>query len=253
MKKLVLALGIFLSAIAICSCSRQELPNRGLDGGGTADGSGGKSPYLFSGILVTNNMEIKANSSNAYGLDSSDRTALLLLLSGDMYYQFNSSTYEEFKRLAEKIGDYPKEEGYTYATPVDNFTTSNSITGISVRALDSYNDTHPQGSDLKDIIRITFESFDHVFDQTLKPTIFGDSYHARYSIEPKEDFKPVKYPALIMGTSFGEKGYKNGLVISLEFLQAPSTPQQKMQVTVLFDNGMELKKDIAVDILELKR
>ena len=71
-----------------------------------------------------------------------------------------------------------------------------------------------------------------------------------YTIEPAEDFTPIKHPALIMGHYSKEKGlYMDGLIMSVEFTKAP---HQQLEITLSFDNGLKLKKEIAIDILELK-
>lgn len=253
MKRTYLFLFICFFAMAVCSCNQQLSPNGTLDRGGTQDGKEGRSPYLFSGILKTPDLMVKANNGNGYELGTTDRTALLLQLSGDICLQFSAATSEEFKKLAEKIGDLPKEEGYVYATPMDNLTTASSIAAVEIKALTPYDDAHPAGSSLKDLVRIKYQSFDHVFDQTLKPTTFGSAYHAMYTIEPAEDFTPIKHPALIMGHYSEEKGlYMDGLIMSVEFTKAPKAPHQQFEITLSFDNGLKLKKETAIDILELK-
>lgn len=253
MKRTYLFLFICFFAMAVCSCNQQLPPNGTLDRGGTQDGKEGRSPYLFSGILKTPDLMVKANNGNGYELGTTDRTALLLQLSGDICLQFSAATSEEFKKLAEKIGDLPKEEGYVYATPMDNLTTASSIAAVEIKALTPYDDAHPAGSSLKDLVRIKYQSFDHVFDQTLKPTTFGSAYHAMYTIEPAEDFTPIKHPALIMGHYSEEKGlYMDGLIMSVEFTKAPKAPHQQFEITLSFDNGLKLKKETAIDILELK-
>ena len=81
----------------------------------------------------------------------------------------------------------------------------------------------------------------------------GSAYHAMYTIEPAEDFTPIKHPALIMGHYSKEKGlYMDGLIMSVEFTKAPKAPHQQLEITLSFDNGLNLKKEIAIDILELK-
>ena len=255
-KKTLVALSLLVASfmgLLLISCDQQSPQHGSQDKGGTLDGEAGRSTYLFSGILKTPDLKVKANDGNGYELGTSDRTTLLLQLSGDICLQFSSATSEEFKRLAEKIGDLPKEEGYAYATPMDNLTTASSIAAVEIKALTPYDDAHPAGSSLKDLVRIKYQSFDHVFDQTLKPTIFGSAYHAMYTIEPAEDFTPIKHPALIMGHYSEEKGlYKDGLIMSVEFTKAPKAPHQQFEITLSFDNGLKLKKEIAIDILELK-
>lgn len=253
MKRTLLFLFICFFAMAVSSCNQQSPQHGSQDKGGTQDGKESRSPYLFSGILKTPDLKVKANNGNGYELGSTDRTALLLQLSGDICLQFSSATSEEFKRLAEKIGDLPKEEGYVYATPMDNLTTASSIAAVEIKALTPYDDAHPAGSSLKDLVRVKYQSFDHVFDQTLKPTTFGSAYHAMYTIEPAEDFTPIKHPALIMGHYSEEKGlYMDGLIMSVEFTKAPKAPHQQLEITLSFDNGIKLKKEIAIDIVELK-
>lgn len=253
MKRTLLFLFICFFAMAVSSCNQQSPQHGSQDKGGTQDGKESRSPYLFSGILKTPDLMVKANDGNGYELGTTDRTALLLQLSGEICLQFSSATSEEFKRLAEKIGDLPKEEGYVYATPMDNLTTASSIAAVEIKALTPYDDAHPAGSSLKDLVRIKYQSFDHVFDQTLKPTTFGSAYHAMYTIEPAEDFTPIKHPALIMGHYSEEKGlYMDGLIMSVEFTRAPKAPHQRFEITLSLDNGLKLKKETAIDILELK-
>ena len=253
MKRTYLFLFICFFAMAVSSCNQQSPQHGSQDKGGTQDVKESRSPNLFSGILKTPDLMVKANNGNGYELVSTDRTALLLQLSGDICLQFSSATREEFKRLAEKIGDLPKEEGYVYATPMDNLTTASSIAAVEIKALTPYDDAHPAGSSLKDLVRIKYQSFDHVFDQTLKPTTFGSAYHAMYTIEPAEDFTPIKHPALIMGHYSEEKGlYMDGLIMSVEFTKAPKAPHQQLEITLSLDNGLKLKKETAIDIVELK-
>jgi len=44
----------------------------------------------------------------------------------------------------------------------------------------------------------------------------------------------------------------DGLIMSVEFTKAPKAPHQQLEITLSFDNGLKLKKEIAIDILELK-
>lgn len=183
-------------------------------------------------------------------MGSTNRTALLITLSGDSYNQFSSATFEEFKKLANKIGDTENKEGYHHATPVDHPTTESAISEVKIKTLSQYDESHPQGSSLKDIIRINYQSFDHVFNKALKPTLFGSANHAMYSIEPTIETPQIKHPALTAETYEGGR-LNDGLVMSIEFLQAPTTPKQHIQVTLRFENGQELTKDISFDLLDL--
>lgn len=248
MKKIVLMLLACFSALAICSCNQQK-PNEQFDFGGSET----PSPYFFTGILKPKSLKIITNNGNGYGSEKSDYTSLLLMLSGDTYGQFSEATFDEFKKLASKIGDTESKDGYYHATPVDNQTTESAISEVTIKSLSRYNESHPEGSSLKEIIRINYQSFDHVFNKALKPTVFGSAHHAMYTVEPSEDFTQVKHPALIMGTYVGAREYKDGLAMSIEFLQAPSIATQHLQVTLLFENGIKLTKDITVDILEIKK
>lgn len=249
MKKIGLMILASFIALAICSCDKQELNNNPIDSGGSEE----TSPYFFTGILKPRELKIHANEGNGYNLGKSGFTSLLLLLSGNSYSQFSEKTFDEFKILANKIGDTESETGYHHATPVDNQTTESAILGVTIKSLSHYNEAHPAGSSLKDMVRINYQSFDHVFDNALKPNVFGSVNHAMYSVEPTDDMPRVKYPALIMGTYVGETGYNDGLVMSVEFLQAPSIPSQQLQISISFENGMVLTKDITVDILEIKK
>ena len=249
MKKIVLMFLACFTALAISSCNQQELNNNQIDCGGMET----PSPYFFTNILKPKELKILPNNGNGYSNEKSDFTSLLFLLSGDMYGQFSEATFEEFKNLANKIGDTENKTGYYHATTVDNETTESAISEVSIKSLSRYNESHPEGSSLKDIIRINYQSFDHVFDKALKPTKFGSVHHAMYSVEPTDEMTQVKHPALIMGTHVGERGYNDGLVMSIEFLQAPSTATQQLQVTILFENGTKLTKDTTVDILEIKK
>ncbi len=236
----------FVGLLSI-SCSKQDLSDSPVD----FNGSETRAPHFFTGILKPKELRIHPSNGNGYRLGKTDYTSLLLLLSGDAYVQHQYDTFEEFKKLATKIGDTESKEGYLHATPVSHQTMEVAISGVMVKALSQYDDAHPQGSSLKDIIRINYESFDHVFDKTLKPTAFGSANHARYSVEPADEMPQIKYPALISGTFVGAKGYKDGLLMSIEFLQAPSVSKQQIQITLRFEDGSELKKDITVDILKV--
>ncbi len=243
---LAVLLASFVGLLPI-SCSQQGLSDDPIG----FKGSETRAPYFFTGILKPKELRIHSNNGNGYRLGKTDYTSLLLLLSGDAYVQYRNDTFEEFKKLANKIGDTESKEGYLHATPVSHQTMEVAISGVMVKALSQYDDAHPQGSSLKDIIRINYESFDHVFDKTLKPTAFGSANHARYSVEPADEMPQIKYPALISGTFVGAKGYKDGLLMSIEFLQAPSVSKQQIQITLRFEDGSELKKDITVDILKV--
>lgn len=276
-RKSLVALSLLVAALIgllLSSCSKQEAPalesnqlGRNIEekgGGETIDGEGTRSPYLLSAIVKVDELWFRTCDGNGYESEPSDRTALLLALSGDYISQFKYATRDEFKVLAEKIGDLPNEEGYMHATPVDNITTESSIVKLDIMALTPYNDSHPEGSSLMDMIRITYQSFDHLFDKTLHPTLFGSKNHAMYTAEPGMGFTPITHPALISGTpppefklshprsdSSEPKYYGN--VMGLEFTQAPSTPHQRLQVAMLFANGLKLEKEISIDIIEQRK
>lgn len=252
MKKIALIFLVCFTAWAICSCNQQkptkkEHENEELNAGGYAT----RSPYFFTGILKPKVLKVRACNGNGYGLEKSNFTALLFLLSGDSYRQYSEATFEEFERLANKIGDTKSEEGYSHATPADNQTTESAILGVTIKSLSHYDDAHPEGSSLKDIVRINYMSFDHVFNKTLKPTRFGSEHHAMYSVGPTDDLTKITHPALIAGTYAGRTGYNDGLVMSVEFLQPPAIATQQLQVTIQFENGVELTDDITVDIVEV--
>lgn len=250
MKKTILILLACFTAIVICSCNQQKPKDNQLALGGSETTL---SPYFFTGILKPKDLKVVSNNGNGYGSEKSDYTSLLLMLSGDNFAQFSEATFEEFKKLANKIGDTESKDGYYHATKDENQTTESAISEVTIKTISRYNESHPEGSSLKDIIRINYQSFDHVFNKALKPTVFGSANHAMYTVEPSDDFTEVKHPALIMGTYIGERGYKDGLAMSIEFVQAPSIATQQLQVTLLFEDGTKLTKDITVDILEIKK
>ena len=249
MKKLTLVLMVAASVLAMFSCKRQDPQAKGA---GFDGGDGFPSPYFFTGILKPESLRIKECTANGYSNEKSDYTSLLLFFSGKNYLQFQKETFDEFKKLANKIGDVENEQGYPHATPVDYQTTESAISGVVVRALSQYDDSHPQGSSLKDIIRINYQSFDHVFDKSVKPKAFGSGNHAKYAIEPSDVMPPIKLPALIMGTYDGDR-YRDGLAMSIEFLRAPSVSKQQLQIAIQFENGFELKKDVEVDIVKIAK
>lgn len=201
------------------------------------------SQYFFTGILTPKAMKVVANNSSVYDSGKPDHTSLLIELSGERYAKYSDATFGEFVKLAERKGDTPKEKMYAHATPTDNETTEFAISKVSVKAFSAYNETHPEGSSLMDVVRVRFESFDHVFDKTLNPKTFGSANHARYTTEPGDVLSPIKHLALNSGTQYT-------LAMSLEFVQAPLTPQQKLLITLTFENGLELKEELTVDILE---
>jgi len=248
MKKLTLVLMAAASVLTMFSCKRQDPQTKGPG----SDGVGTLSPYFFTGILKPESLRIKENEGNGYTNEKTDYTSLLLLFSGKDYLQFQKATFDEFKKLANKIGDVENEQGYLHATPVDYQTTESAISGVVVKALSQYDDSHPQGSSLKDIIRINYQSFDHVFDKSVKPKAFGSGNHAKYAIEPSDVMPPIKLPALIMGTYDGDR-YRDGLAMSIEFLRAPSVSKQQLQIAIQFENGFELKKDVEVDIVKIAK
>lgn len=102
-------------------------------------------------------------------------------------------------------------------------------------------------------MRVRFESFDHVFNKALKPTAFGSRDHARYTIEPERDFPYIKHPVLSMLASKRHGSYPGSLLMTLEFVEAPSNPHQTFLITLSFDNGIKLEKEVTVDIRELKK
>ena len=246
MKKLTLVLMAAASVLTMFSCKRQDPQTKGPG----SDGEGTLSPYFFTGILKPESLRSKECAGNGYTIEKTDYTSLLLFFSGKNYSQFQKKTFDEFKKLANKLGDVENKQGYIHATPVDNQTTESSISGVVVKALSQYDDSHPQGSSLKDIIRINYESFDHVFNKSLKPKAFGSANHAMYAIEPSDVMPPIKFPALIVGTHDGDR-YRDGLAMSIEFLRAPSVSKQQLQIAIQFENGFELKKDIEVDIVKI--
>ncbi|MBB1537509.1 MAG: hypothetical protein HG464_005415 [Bacteroidia bacterium] len=245
MKKHTLVLMAAASVLAMFSCKRQDPQTK--DAGGF-DGEGSLSPYFFTGILKPENLGSKECTANGYTNEKTDYTSLLLFFSGKNYLQFQKETFDEFKKLANKIGDVENKQGYHHATPADYQTTESAISGVVVRALSQYDDSHPQGSSLKDIIRINYESFDHVFNKSLKPKAFGSANYAMYAIEPSDVMPPIKFPALIVGTHGGD-----GLAMSIEFLRAPSVSKQQLQIAIQFENGFELKKDVEVDIVKIAK
>lgn len=243
-----------LATLVISSCTRQSLrevsSQKGSEKRNRLDGEGSTSPYFFTDILKVKGLEIKESTGNGYDFGESERTALFLLLYGNSYNQFFEATSAEFKKLAGVIGDVPKKEGYRHGTPTDNQTIESSISDISVKTLTGYDEAHPLGSSLKDIIRLRFESFDYVFDKTLKPTNIEDASYGNYLIKPEEPFTPIKYPTFRESGYRGEKEYVYGLVMSIEFTQKPSNPSQQIEVTLSFANGLVLSKEIAVQIKE---
>jgi lipoprotein len=245
MKNLTLVLMAAVSVLTMFSCKRQDPQTKGPG----FDGVGSLSPYFFTGILKPESLGSKECTANGYTNEKTDYTSLLLFFSGKNYLQFQKETFEEFKKLANKIGDVENEQGYLHATPVDYQTTESAISGVVVRALSQYDDSHPQGSSLKDIIRINYQSFDHVFDKSVKPKAFGSG---KYAIEPSDVMPPIKLPALIAGTHDGDR-YRDGLAMSIEFLRAPSVSKQQLQIAIQFENGFELKKDVEVDIVKIAK
>lgn len=237
MRKIGITLFVCLCAVLISSCSQESLKNA------QGEVSTLHSQHFFTGILKPQAMKVLKSNTNGYELGKTDRTSLLVKLSGERYAKYSNATFDEFVKLAELKGDTPQGKKYAHATPTDNETIEFALSKVSVKSLSAYNESHPEGSSLMDVIRVRFESFDHVFDKTLNPKFFGSANHARYTIEPGSVLAPIKHLALNAGAQYS-------LAMSLEFVQAPATPQQKLLITLTFENGLELKEEITVDLLE---
>lgn len=115
------------------------------------DGEGFTGSYFFTNIIEPKELVVKPQDWDGYQFKEIDRTTLFLFLFGESYSQYYQPTFEEFKKRANKIGDVAKAEGYKHATPTDNKTTEAGISSMSIKALSKYNESHPEGSLLKDI------------------------------------------------------------------------------------------------------
>lgn len=178
--------------------------------------------HFFTGIQIAEELVVQPYKYYPYGPREYDYTSLLVMVFGKGNSQFLLADREEFKRLATAIGDTAKENKYRFATPADNETLNTGISAVSLKALSHYNEAHPQGSSLKDIIRINFASFDHNFNSELKPKDFLSPGMGIYSIEPNENFAPIKYPSL-HNKSYptANTDQEGGSVMSIEFVEPP--------------------------------
>ena len=70
-KKSLVALSLLVASfmgLLLISCDQQSPQHGSQDKGGTLDGEAGRSTYLFSGILKTPDLTVKANNGNGYEL-----------------------------------------------------------------------------------------------------------------------------------------------------------------------------------------
>lgn len=183
------------------------------------EGYGVKLPYFFTTIIVPDSMNLKEGGSSLQS-----RTNILhLQLFGHAYMQYQDRTADEFEVLAKKIGDLPREEGdgYLFYWGAPKITWSLGVEEISVKALTRYNDRYPEGADLANIVRLYYQSYDHVFEEPrpLKP------YREKtYATDCANGFKPIKYLMPYMGVfreylgSSRGYAYRNGSSIEIGFL-----------------------------------
>lgn len=221
----------------------QKKTKKRLDG----DDPGWEYPHFFSSIIVPKSMRLVAGRLS----NRPNTNILCVYFDGAGYVQRMVGMQEGFSALATQIGDLPQKEGegYIHYLAKDNRTMISGIKSVSVRALSRYNEHYRRGADLRDIVRLFYRSFDHVFVEPKSP---DRNWERQYVTDCANGFKPVKYPSVFMGTYKGylERPYSyrfvGGAVLQIGFLQAPDRPTQKLQVTVTLQNGQVYKGVIKV-------
>lgn len=246
-----------LVPLLLGGCTKSS-PNHGRVAGAASD------DFLFTGIVIPDSMKLYLTPYNCYDDRNGEihyysRMGLGIALYGDAYSFKRTSTHGQFLELAKSLGDYPILDGYGHATPVDNTVLSCAVVGVSLQALSDYNEKYPKGSELSDIVHLSYESYDYVFPDFLPKA--GDEavfYPRGFLNSPMASFAKIQYPALNRGGRFefqeqGKPDRAMGVsLLNVEFTEAPGIPHQKFLVTLTLGDGKKFEKEIEFDVVEYK-
>lgn len=254
-KKLFIIVGSLFSLLGLGGCVKNPAP--------VVEGSRFESDFLFTNIVVPNEIGIFPAVYNDYIRDDKthffSRTGLSVLVYGDAYSSQREAYHEKFEELAKSLGDLPIHNGYSHVTPADNIVLSSALVGVSVQALSDYNKKYPKGSQLTDIVRISYESFDHVFPDLIpkagdKKSLFSKLFPAM----PLNPFTTIGHLRLGGVGRFEEQGGDKPAraiaktLLELEFTEAPITPHQKFLVTLSLGDGQKFQREVEVDVVDHK-
>ena len=246
-----------LVGLLVSSCKNGE-PKNNMDKGVF------HSDHLFTDIIIPDGMKICPVLHNIYDINDGSihpypRTGFVIMFDGEACSYIFKYQRTRFAELASALGDYPIRDGYIHVIGLGNKVLSTSVEGLSVQALTDYNAKYLKGAELTDIIKVSYESYDYIFPDLLPHEGAEFAGYSRYYQDiPMQSFSPIKRIGLNMGGVI--KGLEDsnmlraegGPIMSIEFIEAPSTPHQKFLVTLTLGDGTKFEKEIEFDVVEYK-
>lgn len=113
-----------------------------------------KRDYFFNGLFVPIGIYVKPIAL---------QSELNLCLMGTMYDYHYERTVSLLKEYRDRVGDVYRSKFYLSEFPDEGTTIPYGVKGFRIEALDEYNATHPMGSDLADIVKVSYFSYDKYF------------------------------------------------------------------------------------------
>lgn len=252
MKTKLLLLAI-LFAITTTSCTKE-----------TSGGGGNENDAIYyTGYLVNSYIEGFSSVIGCYSYDDGlpENTIILLGFAAEGTDQYMGSSNKEFKERANKNGEYGTYEDWTYIGENNSFSLD--IYDIKIWAANDYNENYPAGSNLTDIARATYSSFQPFIDngyETIMPDMELYAYgglprlgvtdapntYPYYNVElPQNGENIMDLPSV---SSRAIDSVRSHVFASISFLEAPTTTTPQFEVSVTLEDGTVVSGSFEIEL-----
>lgn len=148
-----------------------------------------------------------------------------------------------YQTLGDQIGDYEMKPSYMHVGPLPT-TTGLGIKKIELDALSDYDETHPAGASLLDILSLDYEAFS---DLTRGGGQSKTLRYAKHSINAR-DFQPVNTPGtkarVFLRVTPNYRG--SWSVMLMRILKAPTQAMAKVRLRITLTNDQTVASEFTL-------
>ncbi len=213
------------------------------------------TPYYTASLIREREIVVREIEGSFFACDGpsfkAERTMLCVLFGGETV---SGRENPQFRRLADSVGDGHNTERLGSGV-LPQMLVSN-VKAMSLESLSGYNASHPAGSSLNDLVRVSYSTYKYRLVEEAAPAEYFSSLVGSPVIKLKtlEQVLPLEKIAVFGNVPASDSPHAEHLypAFHLTFVEAPDKPAQEMKLTVTLSNGQILERTFSVGIKELK-
>lgn len=208
------------------------------------------TPYYTSMLLRERGLVVLGSFETEY--PNAEYTPLRVCFLGQV---ISGRDNPKFQRLADSVGDGHNTQLLSYA--FHPAMSVSRVDGITLTSVSGYNATHPVGSSLNDIVRVSYHTYkfrlleQEVSGDYLQTSPYEGAFASSRALAQVLPLEKIQIRASIpLGASSQPYAYQ---VFEMVLTEAPDKPMQEMKLSITLSNGEVLEHTFSANIWAPKK